>query len=533
MSQLETALWSVQSVELPELRVALHSQERRISGLEDAVADGGQVVEGNGTLSSEVVSASPNEHVEELRSLVSEQRMSQLETALWSVQSVELPELRVALHSQERRISGLESRQPEAITTHQRREERETMRVSGRDGEQLDATGSIIAPSVDAPSIARERTEAPSNAGEEAAGGHQPGRPPRARDLQSAPSHLVSRSESGRAGAEDGGGPVRAFGGPESSAGVPNRRDGGDHAVQILSDTSAHSAQGSAAIGGDGDAGSGEAFEQWPHSASGSSLWPHAGDGAAGSSGLGVGDVAWSFAGDGAAGSTSMRNADIGSGVSWPADIGRSNEAWPRAGDGAAGSAERERTAAGDVRRSSSWGWGGDGAAGGSEEDGHFSHLGGDGAAGGGRAMEGDYGGGAPGASGEAAEAMQAREREPDEADRAAVQATLQSSQGPRQPADEGVELVSPDSASQDFEDDAGQPQSLDDALLSLVSRTAVAGSQHRFREMAVDASDAEEDEFDHSESGHNNGASRSSSDLSGSAKREEPEVWSVRRHGS
>ncbi|CAE7589633.1 unnamed protein product [Symbiodinium sp. CCMP2592] len=46
---------------------------------------------------------------EELRSLVAEQRLSQLEVAVWSLQSMELPEVQLAVHAQDRRLADLET----------------------------------------------------------------------------------------------------------------------------------------------------------------------------------------------------------------------------------------------------------------------------------------------------------------------------------------------------------------------------------------------------------------------------------------
>ncbi|CAE7589598.1 unnamed protein product [Symbiodinium sp. CCMP2592] len=242
-------------------------------------------------------------------------------------------------------------------------------------------------------------------------------------------------------------------------------------------------------VGGDGDAGSGEAF--------GFEAWAHAGpaDGAAGSAGAVESWPSWPSA-DGAAGSAERaeRSSDR-------------TEAF-RAGDGAAGLAgERETDAHPPSRRGPSGhlgsSGGGDGAAGrsgGSESEvGHVSQsLGGDGAAG--RAREGDFGGGAPSVS---PEAPNEGHPMPDEADRAAAPPAGISQGQPRQIHEQESEEFSPDSASQDFED--VQPQSLDDALLSLVSHNGRGHDRQQSGER-----EGSVPEFDVSEA-----PSRSSSDSS------------------
>ena len=479
MSQLEVAVWSLQSMELPELRVAVHAQERRLLNLESQPDDPDAVlplpadasVEGADATRAATGVSDDGEHMEDLRA--AEQRVSELEVALWSLQSVEIPELRVTLHSQDRRLVSLESRQDAfdavvQVTPYPN----EAVEEPAQDG-AVDAGSSLP---MDGP--VHERNEGASNAGEEAAGGHP--------SVRRGPA-TISRSGTG---AEDGGGPVTlretrgagsfsGLSGPETSAGFPgNRSADGPRQGSHMTTSDLTAAFGvSSPIGGDGDAGSGEAFE-WPSMAWPSvSDWPNA-DGAAGSASFA------SASGDGAAGGTA----------------GAAGSA------SASGTGNAETRGEGLLRRSSG---GGDGAAGGREPESHPQSLGGDGAAGGGRTRESDFSSRAAGVGPEVSDG-----RTPDEADRAAAPATA-SSQGPSRRSPEQVEdaqNLSPDSASQDFEESVSQPQSLDDALLSLVS---LAGSGRCARY------DSEEEPLDISEA---HCASRSSSDLRGSAHREEPE---------
>lgn len=93
----------------------------------------------------------------------------------------------------------------------------------------------------------------------------------------------------------------------------------------------------------------------------------------------------------------------------------------------------------------------------------------------------------------------------PDEADRAAAPPAGILQGHPRQIQEQAAESeeFSPDSASQDFED--VQPQSLDDALLSLVSRSTGRGHD---RQQSDERDEGSVPEFDVSEA-----PSRSSSD--------------------
>lgn len=482
LSQLEVAVWSLQSMELPEVQLAVHAQDRRLADLETGphgqdvlqakhapdfiVEEGGRTDEGR-----------PCEPAEELRQSVAEKRVSQLEAALWHLQR-ELPEMQGALHSQDRRLLSLESRLEPV--------QAEAAQVSP--GEVVEDALQDVADAGRIAVGAHEHGEAPSNAGEEAAGGHQ--------SMRRVPA---SRSRDTVRGAEDGGGPTTG----------PMSRSSGPSALPALSgaETSAGAGGvGAPGLGGDGDAGSGEAgpafglLEAWAHAG------PSA-DGAAGSAGAGAVESwpSWPSA-DGAAGSVERaeRSSDR-------------TEAF-RAGDGAAGLAgERETDVHAPSRRPGPSGHlgssgGGDGAAGrsgGSESEvGHVSQsLGGDGAAGGGRAREGDFGGGAPSLSLEAPNEALASPLQghpmPDEADRAAAPPAGISQGQPRQIHEQESEEFSPDSASQDFED--VQPQSLDDALLSLVSHSGRGHDRQQSGER-----EGSVPEFDVSEA-----PSRSSSDSS------------------
>ncbi|CAE7750749.1 pkd2 [Symbiodinium necroappetens] len=272
LSQLEVAVWSLQSMELPEVQLAVHAQDRRLADLETGpqgqdvlqarhaadfiVEDGSRMSEGR-----------PCEPAEELRQSVAEQRVSQLEAALWYLQR-ELPEMQGALHSQDRRLLSLESRLDAQAAQALQVSPAEVVEEALQD--VADAGRTLVAD-------AHEQGEVTSNAGEEAAGGHQ--------SMRRVPAASgSSRSRDAVHGAEDGGGPSMSRSstsgpsgpetGPETSAGPsaglsqpgPSGRE--DAVVPVVP----------VGVGGDGDAGSGEASGPGD-GAAGAEAWPSPGPG--------------------------------------------------------------------------------------------------------------------------------------------------------------------------------------------------------------------------------------------------------------